>query len=138
MLDNIVDFGTECAPLLAGRGRNALRRIKIKNMVSIQNTFGLPLLIAAAVFSTSRLLFWDKEVSDWVGYVLVHLLATATIWSVLKIFYRLPDDRQDFEADQKRRPRSDTIRLLIMIVLLLVTAAAACVELMSGTHPMFK
>jgi len=115
-----------------------LRKIKLKNMLSIQNRFGLPVLIAAAVFSTSRLLFWDKEVADWVGYVLVHLLATATIWSMLTVIYRLPDAGQDSKANQNHRRSRHTTRLLIMIVLLLVTAAVAYVELMSGAHPMYK
>ena len=114
-----------------------MRRISLKHMISIHNTFGLPMLIAAAVFSTSRLLFWEKEVADWVGYLVVHLLATATIWSMLKVIYRLPSHQRASEESQTCQ-RNHMIRVLTMTVLLLATAAVVYVELMSGAHPMFK
>ncbi|HSO19088.1 MAG TPA: hypothetical protein VLT88_06505 [Desulfosarcina sp.] len=117
---------------------NPLKRNRPSANVTTQRLACLPLLIAAAVFSTSRLLFWDKQVADWTGYMAVHLLVIATIWSMLKVVLDLPAYRQDAETKAEGRETRHVVRLLTMLALFLVTAIVACIELFSDVHPMFK
>ena len=102
------------------------------------NRIGLPVLIAAAVFSTSRLLFWDRQVADWIGYVIVHVLVTATIWSILHVIFSPSVSRRETAFPGHRPPGNPAIGWLTMVLLVIVTTLVIGFEWFAGGHAIFK
>ena len=94
-------------------------------------------LTAIAVFSTSKLIFWDKTIADWDGYLILHLIVIAAFCSMIDLMFRFSKNNRIPDGNAPYRSRKRIIRLIVMLVSAGILVLTVYIFTHGGVQPIF-
>lgn len=103
----------------------------------IKKELSLLFLTAMAVFSTSKLIFWDKTIADWDGYLILHLIVIAAVCSSIDLMFRFSKHNRIPDGNAPQQSRKRMIGLIVMLASAGVLVLTVYIFTHRGVQPIF-
>ena len=103
----------------------------------IKKELSLILLTSMAVFSTSKLIFWDKTIANWDSYLVLHLIVIVAVCGMIDLVFRISNHKRTSEANPRHPRRQGVNRWIVGLASAGVLLLAGYLFTHRGVQPIF-